>query len=690
MNSMLVIGPLYFAPLVIALIIDLVWMGLALGAVLRKVGLPSWQAFVPVLRWMAAAQAARMSRLAVGLARGIALAGAVAAVVGLGVYVDQVDAAPAWARLALVVGSAVNVLGSLAGWVLWIYGSGTIELRLRAPAALSWVAAVSPPIWASIMGWGPYNMGGRTDDAARRASAPSDAPIRSSAVDASSFATGPDAATAASGWATPEQRAAQAPSPYAPPVAASASEVPEPFVPDAPAPQAPAPAGPEASAPEAPAPEAPAPEAPAEPAPVTGSWAAVITDDGTRTPSAPSAPVVEPRPESEPAGLALPWSEPVPEVPAPATGEFGAAEPAATEPAVEEPPAFDTAADAPESVAAPNDTQAFIGSLPPGWAAGTVEPPAPEDAVMPRPTWASVTPPEPEVPVRVSPFAPPEPAAPPADLRPLSAPSADDVPTLSAPSLEAASAAIPLVTAADVVPVPEPETAPEAQSEPEPETAPEPELAVTDAAAAEPAAETPAEPAAEPVGAEEPPADTFALSPYLTARRTAADAEGESDAAVDAAPERATEPPAVTASVSPYGAGPVDDAAEPDWLVEARRQAQASAPQSAAEETPAPAPAAAPTPLPRVEAANDALITTAVLAPVPPAPVEAPDPAEADADDRTVIATRRRTVWRLKVGTDTYDLPDSAVIIGRATASAAADRIGIADATRTMSKVHAR
>ncbi|GMA35550.1 hypothetical protein GCM10025876_17540 [Demequina litorisediminis] len=323
---------------------------------------------------------------------------------------------------------------------------------------------------------------------------------------------------------------------------------------------------------------------------------------------------------------------------------------------------------------------------------------------MPRPTWASVTPPEPEVPVRVSPFAPPEPAAPPADLRPLSAPSADDVPTLSAPNLEAASAAIPLVAAADVAPVaeePQPvvgEPEPDAAAAPvvpvpEPETAPEPELAVTDAAAAaEPELAVTdaaaAEPAAEPVEAGEPPADTFALSPYLTARRTAADAEGESQAAVDAAPERATEPPAVTASVSPYGAGPVDDAAEPDWLVEARRQAQASAPQSAGEETPAPA--AAPTPLPRVEAANDALITTAVLAPVPPAPVEAPDAAEADADDRTVIATRRRTVWRLKVGTDTYDLPESAVIIGRATASAAADRIGIADATRTMSKVHAR
>ncbi|MFV0286105.1 MAG: FHA domain-containing protein, partial [Demequina sp.] len=235
----------------------------------------------------------------------------------------------------------------------------------------------------------------------------------------------------------------------------------------------------------------------------------------------------------------------------------------------------------------------------------------------------------------------------------------------------------PDAAAAPVVPVPEPETAPDAQSEPEPETAPEPELAVTDAA-----------PAAEPVEAEEPPADTFALSPYLTARRTAADAEGEPEATADSAPERATEPPAVTASVSPYGAGPVDDAAEPDWLVEARRQAHASAPQPEAEETPAPA--AEPTPLPRVEAANDALITTAVLAPVPPAPVEAPDAAEADADDRTVIATRRRTVWRLKVGTDTYDLPESAVIIGRATASAAADRIGIADATRTMSKVHAR
>ncbi|WP_084079443.1 FHA domain-containing protein [Demequina sp. NBRC 110057] len=647
MNAIDGVGAVLFAPLAVGVIIDLVWMGLALGAVLRKVGLPSGQAFVPVLRWIAAAQAARMSRVAVGLARGIALAGALAALAGLVVIVDQGDAAPAWARLALVAGVAVNALGTLVGWVLWIYGSGTVELRLRAPAALSWVAAISPHIWASILGWGPYGLSGRTDDAARAARADADAPVRSTAVASSSFALGAEAQAGDShGWATPATRQADA------------SAVPAPTPPSAPT---------------------------AAPEPVESVPAAAVADE----------PAVAPAPAAV--------------TPAPATGTIpqAPAAPAESESESEAAPAAMPEASAAVAESEPEAPERPVVSLPPGWSATSDDGDAAgsHDAapVVPvRPTWAAVTPSEPSArasddlaPVRVSPFAAPSPAAPPADLRPLSAPSADDVPTLSAPSLGAATAAIP------VVPEPEPEPEPEAEPAPAPEPAP----------ASEPEPERP-EPKA-PL--DEAPLDTIALSPYLTRREqhVAADAPATDDA--QEPPGDATVIPGEPA-VSPYLASAADAEAEPDWLVEARERAQqqsagsaaspaeptvaplppaaASAPEPEPAAAPGQASAPAPEPEPEPEAPSPA---PAVAAPTPaaaPASAVATASADAtesdDADDRTVIAARRRVAWRLAVGSDLYDLPETAVVIGRATAVGAPDRVGITDATRTMSKVHAR
>ena len=159
-------------------LIPFVWMGFALGAVLKKLGAPAVHAWIPVQRWIAAARAGRASTLTVAIARGTALLGALLAI---GSYTGLVLMASTDAENALTITALAGMLlwlaGSLTGWVLWIYGAGTIQMRMRAPRGLSWVAALWPVVWASIMGWGKYRAigGGAAGAPAYAASAPAPA-----------------------------------------------------------------------------------------------------------------------------------------------------------------------------------------------------------------------------------------------------------------------------------------------------------------------------------------------------------------------------------------------------------------------------------------------------------------------------------------------------------------------------------
>lgn len=139
-----------------------VWMALALAALLAKVGGRPWHAWVPVLRWVAAAERAGVSRMGVLAARTVALLGGTAALTGV-IGEAVADSAVPAARLALVLGAAVWVLGTCAGWMQWIYGAGFLQLSLRAPRSMSWLAAVCPPLWASMLGWGRYDLQDRAE-----------------------------------------------------------------------------------------------------------------------------------------------------------------------------------------------------------------------------------------------------------------------------------------------------------------------------------------------------------------------------------------------------------------------------------------------------------------------------------------------------------------------------------------------
>ena len=130
------------------------WMGVALGAVLSKLGLPAATAWIPVYRYVNAARGAEISALPVWIIRGVAAISWLAFVVS--VIVRSSDAEAASPGLAAVAGVsfAVAAISSAIGWVIWVMGAGHIELKLGVAQPLWWLAAILPPAWATLVGFG--------------------------------------------------------------------------------------------------------------------------------------------------------------------------------------------------------------------------------------------------------------------------------------------------------------------------------------------------------------------------------------------------------------------------------------------------------------------------------------------------------------------------------------------------------
>ena len=639
---------------IVPVVIGYVWMGLALSALLRKLSDRPAHAWIPVLRWVAAARAARMSTVPVLIARIIGLLGALTAGAGVALVFMNAPDVPGISRALMIGGGLAGLLGGLVGWVLWIYGSGTIEMRLRAPAALSWLAAISPVIWASVMGWGKYGRSG-TVEPLRTADAPAD-----------------DAASSPEASGTFETRGsrfalggAESTSPLAEPSGVRAAPATWASVSAASAPRS------EPSAPSAPAAARPAPSSPAPPQPAAPS-----------TPSAPPA-------VSQPSG-AQPGA---PASPAPAPG--GAS----------------------QSGAAPGG-QAGLGMLPPGWGQAPAEPAAAEDDRTIAPpadesAWTAAAREERPSPVS-GPAASSAPAAPSAASESAAAaaapsqPSAPDEPApASSPAQPSASAELNTISTRTSPSAP---IAPSVQSAPSEPSAPAEPSAAQAPAPADPArASAPSEPYTGPV------------SPYLTGPQTPPSAPAPAGAdvpfqepdptgslpivgawdAVDSFPDEEPSPASPASSPEPPSPEPAPASTAP-----APTTPERSEPTPAAPVAPAPgasAPGAPEVTAPGTPAAADpappAAAPASAFAPLPPvagaatsaAPGGSASPADDDEDDRTVIAQRRKDSWVLEVqGGARYPLPDGPVTVGRATATPSPGRLGVDDATRTMSKVHAQ
>lgn len=131
-----------------------VWMGFALGAVFAKIGAPSTEAWIPIERYVVAARAGAVSTLPVWIARIVAVAcWTVFVTVATLRALDVLAPSAALSAVASTM-FAFGLLSSLVAWIAWIVSANRIELSLVAQRRLAWVAALMPPLWASLIGFG--------------------------------------------------------------------------------------------------------------------------------------------------------------------------------------------------------------------------------------------------------------------------------------------------------------------------------------------------------------------------------------------------------------------------------------------------------------------------------------------------------------------------------------------------------
>ncbi|MGC4175295.1 FHA domain-containing protein [Demequina sp.] len=138
----------------LALAAGYVWMGATLQAVFAKLELKRADAWVPIYRYVQSARAGRLPTLPVWIARSAAL---VCWTVFVSIVVlraaNTISPSKGLAPLASTM-FAVAVLASLVAWAVWIVSANRIELRLVVQSRLTWVAALLPPLWATLVGYG--------------------------------------------------------------------------------------------------------------------------------------------------------------------------------------------------------------------------------------------------------------------------------------------------------------------------------------------------------------------------------------------------------------------------------------------------------------------------------------------------------------------------------------------------------
>ncbi|MDN4476056.1 FHA domain-containing protein [Demequina sp. SYSU T00192] len=129
---------------VLAYAAGLVWMGLALGAIYRKVGARQARAWIPVARYAELAQLTQSTVAGTVAAR-------VATAIGLAVWCYGAYLAGS-APVALT-GVAIASVAAVTAWTLWIVQTHRFGLDHSLSGALPVLAAIAPGLWAAVVGW---------------------------------------------------------------------------------------------------------------------------------------------------------------------------------------------------------------------------------------------------------------------------------------------------------------------------------------------------------------------------------------------------------------------------------------------------------------------------------------------------------------------------------------------------------
>ncbi|WP_062465360.1 FHA domain-containing protein [Demequina soli] len=133
------------AALVGAFLVSVVWMGLALGALYRRVGARGALAWIPVVRYAVMAHLTQSSVAGTVVARVVTAAGLVTW--GCGVYLAS-------SSTIALAGLGVAIVAGATAWMMWIVQTRRFGLDHSLPTGLTVVAAVAPGLWAAIVGWG--------------------------------------------------------------------------------------------------------------------------------------------------------------------------------------------------------------------------------------------------------------------------------------------------------------------------------------------------------------------------------------------------------------------------------------------------------------------------------------------------------------------------------------------------------
>ncbi|WP_101847554.1 DUF5684 domain-containing protein [Zhihengliuella sp. ISTPL4] len=360
-----------------------VWYALALSRLFPRIDGEGWKGWVPVLNE------------AEILARG---------------------GVPAWSVVFYFI-----PLVQLYGIYLKVVATHRINRRFGRGAGMTVLAILLPPVWATVLAWGPapYPEGDRLaalQPGPRRSAPPPAAPAR----DASGY-TIPSFAPTGTGspetpslifpdYAAPPAGAPTPPPAAAPPAAASAAIAPqsEPAAPRSFAPPTFAPPAESVAPPQDPSPAAPSPSSapPAPPAPPPA--AAPVAPAATASPAAPS-----PQPLPPAAAPAPPAAQPQPSGAHPPTGimaAMGDVPPAAPQSAPAPAPTTEAARSEEPSVAPTPEANRVVRPVPPSFRDGG----QPEAAQMPtiRPVPSMTVTPAGEQSAPASAPATPTPAAP--------------------------------------------------------------------------------------------------------------------------------------------------------------------------------------------------------------------------------------------------------------------------------------
>ena len=138
----------------IAFLAFYVWMAFALGAVFAKLGVTPGAAWIPVRRYVVAARAAELPTAPVWISRCVAAVAWLAFAVVVLLRASDAVAGSSGLRAFAALAFALGALGSLVGWTMWIATANRLELRLVVQRQLWWLAALLPPAWASVIGFG--------------------------------------------------------------------------------------------------------------------------------------------------------------------------------------------------------------------------------------------------------------------------------------------------------------------------------------------------------------------------------------------------------------------------------------------------------------------------------------------------------------------------------------------------------